>query len=526
MTDGTRLFAHLREDLPASVVVFFVALPLCLGIALASGAPLFAGLISGVIGGIVVGALSGSPLGVSGPAAGLAVIVLSAITELGSFEAFLLAVVIAGVMQIALGMARAGVLGYFFPSAVIKGMLAGIGVIIILKQLPHAVGYDADPEGEMEFMQADGENTFSALGQMWTHVEINALIVALGALLIMLCWDKLRGKTPGPLRLLPGTLVAVAAGIIYQYFCVRYASTLAVAPEHLVSVPVATSWQAFTALFTAPDWSRVNDPAIYLTAATLAVIASIETLLCVEATDKLDPHKRVTPTNRELLAQGTGNVIAGLLGGLPVTQVIVRSSANIQTGARSKLSTIVHGVLLMVCVLALPRVLNIIPLAVLASVLILVGYKLAHPSLFRAMLALGPSQAIPFFVTVVGVVLTDLLVGIGLGMAVAVMFILHRNYLNSHFLHIETSPGADQHTLVTMHLAEDVTFLNKGAILKELSGIADGSRVVIDTSGCVNIDYDAREIIDDFLATAAERDITVTVIEAQPPAPLSYLRAS
>ena len=526
MTDRASLFANLREDLPASVVVFFVALPLCLGIALASGAPLFAGLIAGVVGGIVVGSLSGSPLGVSGPAAGLAVIVLTAIDDLGSFEAFLLAVVIAGVMQIGLGLARAGVLGYFFPSAVIKGMLAGIGVIIVLKQLPHAVGYDADPEGQLEFVQADGETTLSALGQMLAHIDINAIVVAVGALLIVLVWDRLRGKTAGLMRLFPGTLVAVAVGITYQYLCARYAPALALSPEHLVTVPVATDWQAFAALFTSPDWSRLNDPAIYLTAATLAVIASLETLLCVEATDKLDPQKRVTPTNRELLAQGTGNLLSGLLGGLPVTQVIVRSSANIQTGARSKLSAIVHGVLLMVCVLALPRVLNMIPLAVLASVLILVGYKLAHPSLFRAMLALGPTQAIPFFVTVAGVVFTDLLTGISLGMTVAVLFILHRNYQNSHFMHIESHPDRQHRPVVTMHLAEDVTFLNKGAILKELSAIADNSRVVIDTSDCVNIDYDAREIIDDFRATAATRGIEVTVIEEPPAAPLGAIRAS
>jgi MFS superfamily sulfate permease-like transporter len=519
MSDGSSLFANLRDDLPASVVVFFVALPLCLGIALASGAPLFAGLIAGVMGGIVVGALSGSPLGVSGPAAGLAVIVLTAIKDLGSFEAFLLAVVIAGAMQIALGFARAGVLGYFFPSAVIKGMLAGIGVIIVLKQLPHALGYDADPEGELEFAQADGETTFSALSQMLAHIDFNAITVAVGALVIVLVWDKLRSKSSGLMRLLPGTLMAVAAGIVYQYLSVRYAPTLALSPEHLVSVPVATDWQAFTALFTFPDWSRLNDPAIYLAAATLAVIASLETLLCVEATDKLDPQKRVTPTNRELLAQGTGNILSGLIGGLPVTQVIVRSSANIQTGARSKLSAIVHGVLLLVCVLALPRVLNMIPLAVLATVLILVGYKLAHPSLFRAMFALGPTQAVPFFVTVAGVVLTDLLTGISLGMAVAVLFILHRNYQNSHFMHIESHPDPDQRPVVTMHLAEDVTFLNKGAILKELSGIADRSRVVIDTSDCVNIDYDAREIIDDFRASAAARGIDVTIIEPQPARP-------
>lgn len=504
-----RLPDTLRHDLPASIVVFFVALPLCLGIALASGAPLFSGLVAGVVGGIVVGALSGSPLGVSGPAAGLAVIVLNAIDELGSFEAFLVAVILSGFLQILLGIARAGVLGYFFPSAVIKGMLAGIGLIIVLKQLPHAVGYDADPEGEMSFRQPDGETTLSALGRMWDFVDINAMIVAGGALAIVLAWDKLLTPRGGLFRMLPGTLVAVAAGVAWQYLGMHHVPGIALAAEHLVNVPVANSWQDFTGFFARPDWSQLMGPAVYVVAATMAVVASLETLLCVEATDKLDPAKRVTPTNRELLAQGGGNIISGLLGGLPLTQVIVRSSANIQSGARTKLSAILHGVLLLVCVLSAPRLLNMIPLAVLAAVLLIVGYKLANPALFRRMYQQGASQFVPFIVTVAGVVATDLLTGIGVGMAVAVLFILRRNYLNSHFLHIETGATPEHPTTITLHLAEEVTFLNKGAILKELGAMPRGAHVVIDTRDCFSIDHDVREIIDDFCAAAAGRGITV-----------------
>lgn len=503
-----KLFAHVKQDLPASIVVFFVALPLCLGIALASGAPLFAGLVAGIVGGMIVGLLSGSPLGVSGPAAGLAVVVLTAIDQLGGFEAFLVSVVLAGVLQIAMGVARAGVLGYFFPSSVIKGMLAGIGVIIILKQLPHLVGYDADPVGDMDFRQTDGETTLSALGSMLGNVDTSALAIGLASLLLLVGWDRSIKPLLGALRVVPAALAAVVLGIMLQALAVRFAPGLALSPSHLVAVPVADGLQGFLGLFTHPDWSRLTDPAVLMTAVTLAVIASLETLLCVEATDKLDPLKRVTPTNRELVAQGGGNIISGLLGGLPITQVIVRSSANIQAGARSRLSAVLHGLLLLVCVATLPRVLNLIPLAVLAAVLLVVGYKLAQPALFRTTYAQGASQFVPFIVTVVGVVGTDLLTGIGAGMLVALVFLLRRSYLNSHFLHIERGSTRELQQVVTLRLAEEVTFLNKGAILKELSAIPDHSHVVIDMSGCVSIDHDVMEIIDDFRNTAAGRSIT------------------
>lgn len=502
----------LARDLPASVVVFFVALPLCLGIALASGAPLFSGLIAGVVGGIVVGAVSRSQLGVSGPAAGLTVIVLGAIAELGSFEAFLCAVVLAGLLQVALGVLRAGVLGYFFPSSVINGMLTGIGLIIVLKQIPHAFGYDSDPEGDLSFQQPDGGTTLSALGEMLGNIHPGALLIAAISLGLLILWETPLVKSRPRLAALPGPVVAVTVAIGLQ-FALADAGALAVLDSHLVAVPVAANFGEFLSFFTVPDLSLALDPRVWAVALTLAVVASLETLLSVEAIDKLDPEKRVTPTNRELVAQGIGNSVSGLIGGLPVTQVIVRSSVNVQTGARSQLSAILHGVLLLLFVAVVPEVLNMIPLAVLAAVLLMTGYKLARPALFRAMWANGTEQFVPFIVTVTGVVFIDLLAGVGLGMAAAVVLLLQRNYLNSHFLHIEEGEDGARH-VVTMSLAEEVSFLNKGAIRRELDRITADTRVVIDASRCVAMNYDVRELIEEFMSVAPARNVEVDFIEA------------
>lgn len=503
---------NLRYDLPASIVVCFVAVPLCLGIALASGAPLFSGLIAGIIGGIVVGILSGSPLGVSGPAAGLAVIVLSAITTLGDFRVFLLAVVLAGVIQVAMGLMRAGTVGYFFPSAVIKGMLTGIGLLICLKQLPHAVGYDADPVGDLEFVQPTGETTLSSLSNMLEHIDGSALLVSFISLFILIFWEQVLAKRSKIFLLIQGPVVAVAFGIVFQFFASRMAPGWALSPDHLVSVPTPGNFDEFVGMFTTPDWSHLSNSSVWVIAVTIAVVASLETLLCVSATDRMDPQKRMTPTNRELFAQGAGNIASGIIGGLPVTQVIVRSSTNIQSGGRTKVSAILHGAWLVLFVLVLPGMLNLLPLSVLAAILLVVGYKLAKPALFKKMWSLGLEQFLPFIVTVAGILLTDLLVGIGIGLAVAIVVILRRNYLNSHFLHIEESdPEAGRHR-VRMRLSEEVTFLNKGAILKELHAVPDGAVVTIDLSNCVVPDYDVMEAIDDFRATAANRGIEVHVV--------------
>ena len=497
-----------NKDIPASVVVFFVALPLCLGIALASGAPLFSGLIAGIVGGIVVGSISGSQLGVSGPAAGLAVIVLGAIASLG-FENFLVAVVIGGVLQLLLGVLKAGVIGYYFPSSVIKGMLAGIGIIIFLKQIPHAFGYDKDYEGDLAFSQADGENTFSELINMLDYVSPGAILVTVISLIILLLWEKVLSKKIKIFTIIPGPLVAVAAGVIYQITMVG-SGNLAISPEHLVQVPVPESAADFFGQFTFPNFGAITNPQIWIAGATIAIVASLETLLCVEATDKLDPQKRITPTNRELFAQGTGNIVSGLIGGLPITQVIVRSSANIQSGGQSKFSAIFHGFLILLSVITIPFLLNKIPLAVLAAILLIVGYKLAKPALFKQMFSLGKSQFIPFIVTIVGIVFTDLLIGIGLGLAVGIIVILLNSYKNSHFLHKEGYDVNDGKFKMT--LAEEVTFLNKGAISRELHSLPENAYLELDVTKTKNLDHDIVEILDEFSVRAKEKNITIKII--------------
>lgn len=506
------LFKNFKKDLPASVVVLFVAIPLCLGIALASGAPLLSGIIAGIIGGILVGSLSGSSLGVSGPAAGLAVIVLNSIESLGAFEVFLLSVVIAGVIQIILGMVKAGVIGYYFPSAVIKGMLTGIGIVIILKQIPHAFGYDADFEGEYSFLQPDGHTTFSELYYMLDRITPSAIFMAIVAMAIILLWDVVLAKKHNFFKLVQGPIVAVVAGIAFQLITSIYWPSYALSEAHLVSVPVTNSFSEFMGLFTLPDFTQILNPEVYVVAITIAVVASLETLLSVEATDKLDPHKRVTPTNRELRAQGIGNVVSGLIGGLPITQVIVRSSANVQSGGQTKLSAILHGVMLFAVVVAIPTVLNLIPLSVLASILIVVGFKLAKPSLFKNMYKLGRDQFYPFILTVLVLVFTDLLTGIGVGLLIGIIIILRRNFLNSHFMHMQDKVASDQHHKIRITLSEEVTFLNKAAILKELNDIPNDSEVVIDMSKSFSIDYDVLEIIDNFTNIADEKNIKVELI--------------
>lgn len=503
------MFKHLKSDLPASIVVFFVALPLCLGIALASGAPLFSGLIAGIIGGIVVGALSGSNIGVSGPAAGLAAIVLTAIGALGGYQNFLVAVVIGGVIQLIFGILKAGVIGYYFPSSVIKGMLTGIGIIIILKQIPHFFGYDPDPEGDWSFFQVDGENTFSEILNTVNNISPGASLIAIIGLAILILWDKVLTKKAKIFQLVQGPVVAVAVGIIY-YVLTSDHEVWGISKEHLVSVPVPEDAASFIGQFSFPNFSAITNPQIWVTGFTIALVASLETLLCVEATDKLDPHKNVTPTNRELLAQGTGNIISGMIGGLPITQVIVRSSANIQSGGRTKLSAIIHGFFLLFSIILIPTLLNMIPLSVLAAILFIVGFKLAKPSLFKKMYDLGWKQSIPFFVTVIGIIFTDLLIGIGLGLGVGIIVILLKSYQNSHFLHIEEKD--DGENVVKMTLAEEVTFFNKGAILKELDSLSENTLLEINVVKTRYLDNDIIEILEDFKTKAKERNINIKLI--------------
>ncbi len=528
------MFKNLKYDIPSGLVVFLVALPLCLGIALASGAPMFSGIIAGIIGGLVVGALSGSPLGVSGPAAGLAVIVAEGIKELGTidgefdmmigFKAFLVAGVIAGIIQIILGLLKAGIIGYYFPSAVIKGMLAGIGITLILKQIPHALGYDKNPEGDWAFYQTDGHNTFSEIWYALQNPTVGAIIITAIALGILLLFQSKAIKKNKLLNLIPGPLIAVIAAIALnelfksvfpELTLVNESSLLkeqVVQNNHLVNIKAADTSLPFWGLLTFPDWTILSNPRIYMIGFTMAVVASLETLLCVEATDKLDPQKRTTPTNRELLAQGTGNVVSSLLGGLPITQVIVRSSANINSGGKTKMSAILHGVFLAVFVLLLPWLLNLIPLACLAAILLLVGYKLSSVKLFKQMYDNGISQFLPFVITIGFIIFTNLLWGIIIGLAVSIFFIIRRSYENALYSEFKEEEEEDNRRRTIIQFGEVVSFFNKGHLHHKLNEIPDGSHLIIDGSKNEHMDHDIYDIFQDFIHNAKSRNIELEFV--------------
>lgn len=501
---------NLKYDAPASLVVYLVAVPLSLGIAMASGAPLLSGVIAGIVGGLVVGILSGSPLGVSGAAAGLAVIVASAVDQLGSFPVFLSAVVLAGIFQILLGLLGGGFIGYYFPSSVIKGMLAGIGVIIFLKQIPHAVGYDQDYEGNLTFWQSDGQNTFSELLNMFGYLTLGPIIVAALSLGILLLWESSWIQNRKGVSQIPGPLAAVLCGVIFARLFASH-SILGLQPDQLVSIPVLSSAEAFQGALVFPDFSQIFSQEVISLAVVLALVASIETLLCVEATDKLDPYQRVTPANRELYAQGLGNIITGLLGGLPVTQVIVRSSSNIQAGGRTKASCVLHGIWILLSLVLFPSLINSIPLASLAAILMVVGYKLAKPALFRQMFRLGGEEFIPFIITVLGLLFTDLLMGVAMGFGAALLAILWANYRHPFTTEAPKTQGED---CVTIRLAEDMSFLNKPELRRKLNDLPCDIKVLIDASNTRRMHPDIREIIDSFIVNAQTRNIGVDFTEA------------
>ena len=549
MTKKINLFANLKSDFASGLVVFLVALPLCLGIALASGAPPLAGIISGIVGGIVVGYLSQSHLSVSGPAAGLTAIVLTAITDLGSFNVFLLAVLLAGILQLILGFIKAGTISNYFPNNVIEGMLAGIGVIIILKQIPHAFGYDPDFEGDESFIQADGQNTFSELFSVLDHVNFGSIIIAVLSLAILILWNKVEFLKN--IKLVPAALVAVVLSILLNEFFIQSGSTLAIASEHLVNLPVPSTLAEFQNIIVTPDFTAITNSKVWIVAVTIAIVASIETLLCIEASDRMDTLKRYTDTNVELKAQGIGNIVSSLLGGLPMTSVVVRTSANHNAGAKSKMSTIIHGVLLMVSVLAIPFILNKIPLATLAAVLLMVGYKLAVPNIkhfahympkevnvlvlalvavliaisnsymnlvigFSVLSALILAYCIfkylkddefaqnvkrnqylyfPFFATTIAVVFTDLLKGVALGMIISIIFVLKGNLKRAYSFRKEEYVDGD---IIHIDLAQEVSFLNKSAIKTTLSEIPENSKVIINASDTVYIAHDVLDLIKEF----------------------------
>lgn len=505
------MFKEFKSDLMASIVVFFVALPLCLGIALASGAPLFSGIIAGIVGGIVVGIISGSHLGVSGPAAGLAVIVLTAINTLGSWPAFLLAVILAGLMQLIMGFAKAGFIAHFFPSSVIKGMLTGIGLLIILKQIPHALGYDNDLVGDLSYFQTDGETTLTSINSAFYAFTPGAILISTLSLALLVLWEKVLIKKHKIFQFIQGPVVVVLMGVALNLMFQANILNFSLAPDHLVRLPVADNLIDFFKQFTTPDFSAITNLQVWKFAIVLAIVASLETLLCVEATDKLDPHKRITPTNRELKAQGLGNIVSGLCGGLPITQVIVRSSANIVFGGKTKLSAILHGFFLLISAATISKFLNLIPLASLAAILIMIGYKLAKPSLFKQLYRLGSEQFIPFLATVVGILVTDLLKGICIGIGFGIFYTLRHSYNNAYYME-DTVTTEEERAVHHIVLAEEVSFFNKASIIQALDAIPPYSKVIIDCSKSKAIAYDVMEYIRDYSFNAKRKNIKVETI--------------
>lgn len=485
--------ATLMRDLTAGAVVFLVALPLCLGIAKASDAPYFAGLVGGIIGGLLVGLLSGSHTSVSGPAAGLTAVVAYQIGKFG-FDAFLFAVLIAGVIQILLGVVRFGFIAAFFPSSVIKGLLGAIGVILILKQIPHVLGHDTDPEGDMAFDQPDHENTFTEIIAMLSDLHPGSITIGLLCIGVLIVWDLYK---PLKQSKIPAPLVVVVLGLGLKLLFDRLGEpwNFEADSNHLVSVPEAKSFGEFLGFFQLPDFSQWRNPAIYGAGFTLAAVASLETLLNLEAVDKLDPKQRVTPASRELLAQGIGNVVSGLVGGLPLTAVIVRGSVNINAGAQTKLSAIVHGVLLLLSVMLLPTYLNQIPLACLAAILLVTGIKLASPALVRRMWNEGPYQFIPFIVTLLAIVFTDLLIGTLIGLGISVSFILASNLRRPVRRVVEKHIGGE---VLHIEFANQVSFLNRAALQKILREVPRGGHVLLDAQHTDYIDPDILDLIRDF----------------------------
>lgn len=492
----------------SGLVVFLIAVPLCLGIALASGAPLISGINAGIVGGIVVGIFSRSQLSVTGPAAGLTAIVVTAIPALGGFQLFLCAVMVAGLIQIIFGLLKAGSISNYFPTNVIEGMLAGIGVIIILRQIPHAFGYDKENDGDFFSIEAGGEGMFSSAINHLNFLHPGAIVAAAVSLAILILWQRPFFKR---IQWLPGGLVAVLSGIAVNQIFIATGSPWVIGRANLVTLPTPSSVEEYLGQYSLPDFSGFANMKTWSTGLVIAVVASIESLLCIEATDKLDPMKRFTSGSRELLAQGIGNLASGLIGGLPVTSVIVRSSANINAGGRTKLSTIVHGILLLVLVATIPHLLNLIPYASLAGILIITGYRLANPSIFRHIWKEGGwVQFLPFVVTVVAVVSIDLLKGVGIGLAVSIFFILRQNMRNSYYFQRSAYDDGD---LIKIKLSEEVSFLNKGSIKKTLDSLSEGSNVIIDASNTEYIDFDVLNIIHDFAAVQApEKGIGVSLV--------------
>ena len=502
--DYRSMFSRLDKDIPAGIVVFLVALPLCLGIALASGAPLMSGLISGIIGGVIIGYLSKSGTSVSGPAASVAAVVLLAIEDLNSFQLFLGALVLAGFIQVILGIVKAGILADYMPTSIIKGLLAGIGVILILSQLPYTIGYDIDKSKLLNYSEDYLNNTYNLILNFFNSFTIGAVVISVLSLGILIYWDKTPLKN---FKLIPPALVVVILGVLLNQLFKIVMPFLYLDGIHLVNIPKVDSIRTF---FTFPDFSGYSDPKVWTTAFTIAIIASISTLLNIEATDNIDKLNRRTPPNRELIAQGIGNTLSGLLGGIAITSVIVRSSVNIEAGGQTKLSTIIHGFLLLLSVLFLSSIINLIPLASLAAILLVVGYKLASVSVFKSLYKRGWNQFLPFVLTVIFIVLTDVLTGVLIGSALSIFYLLRSNYYNPFY--IENIKYV-QDEVIKLELSNEVSFFNKASIKNTLWSVPDNSKLLIDASFTSYMDPDVVDIIKEFQTRAlVDHNIEVNVI--------------
>lgn len=499
------------SDLKSGVVVFLVALPLCLGISLACGVPIFSGILSGIVGGIIVGIFSSSRYSVTGPAAGLTAIVVTSISQLGSYEYFLAAVFFAGIFQIIFGVIKAGFISNFIPNAVVKGMLAGIGIILIIKQLPHFVGYDADPEGDMYFVQSDGHNSISDLYYMFNFITPGSLIIGFISFFLLLISEKPFYKKNKIFSFIPGPLLVVGFGILLNVAFSGY-SFLEISSKHLVNLPIIKNLNDLKTNLIFPNFTLINDQGFWIIVLTLAIVASIETLLSFEAIDKLVPQKEAVNSNKELVAQGIGNTISGLIGALPLTSVIVRSSANINAGAKSKLSTITHALLLMLSVLFIPYVLRLIPNSALAVILIMIGYKLANISLFKSQYKAGIDQFLPFMATILFMLFTDLLKGVSLGLFIAIIFILKQSYKLPFKVIEETIDGRLN---VFIKLSQNVTFITKGKFIELFKNIPDGAEVHIDGGRTRFIDKDVLEIIHNYKDSSSVHKINLVLEELE-----------
>jgi MFS superfamily sulfate permease-like transporter len=488
----------LKYDLPAGLSVFLVALPLCLGIALASGAPLYAGLLSGIIGGLVVASASGSPLAVSGPAAGLTTIVAASIISLGNYNIFLLAVMIAGLFQLILGLLKLGAIANYFPSSVIKGMLAAIGIILISKQIPLALGYEQPDFWTSGFLKlfspGHALNNFQNFNQ---HISNGPVFITIISLIFLILLQQPFAKK---LKIIPAPLLVVIIGIIINILFTNGASGFSLQKTQLVNI----SSNIFSHI-TFPDFSKLfSTTEIWKDGIVIGLLATLETLLCIEAIDKLDRRNRITPVNRELIAQGIGNMTCGLLGAIPITAVVVRGAANVDAGGRTKLSAFTHGLFLLSAVLFIPFILNKIPYASLAAILLATGYNLTKPKLYRNMWSLGWKQFIPFLLTIIVILLTDLLIGVCIGLLISAYFIIQNNFKAEYKITKTKLNGIEANYI---KLNSNVTFLNKVNLKKALDEIPEYTVLTIDGSECNFIDYDILEIISGYNNKAHDRHI-------------------